>query len=73
MWPKSAALIVAKPFPLYLAVRMLRCGSLIEINPSLQSEKMGKLCICFVAKWLFGLFMEAILLHFRIFSVLFAF
>ena len=32
MWP--AAHIVAKSYPLYLAVRMCRYGSLLKINPS---------------------------------------
>ena len=39
MWPirerkYTAAHIVAKSYPLYLAVRMRRYGSLIKINPS---------------------------------------
>ena len=40
MWPiqekekKTAAHIVAKYYPLYLAVKMCRYGSLIYINPS---------------------------------------
>ena len=34
----TAANIVAKSYPLYLAVRRRRYGSLIKINPSRQSE-----------------------------------
>ena len=43
---QTAAHIVAKPYPLYLAVRMRRYGSLFNINPSLRCfprESVGQL------------------------------
>ena len=42
---ETAALIVAKSYPLYVAVKICRYGSLINTNPSDSSEFWPQFCV----------------------------